>query len=78
MTLHCYRETDSLYIELRPRPGVEIVEFSDGLIVGLDAKGRVVGLDLDRASVRCDLSGIETRGLPQPTPASVEKTHAET
>ena len=66
MTLHYYAETDSLYIELKPGPGVETVEVRDGLNVDLDASGDVVGFDIDRASVRLDLSRIEIVSLPPP------------
>jgi uncharacterized protein YuzE len=64
MKLHYYPETDSLYIELRPEPGVETREVSDGLNVDLDALGEVVGFDIDRASKRFDLSTLETIALP--------------
>ena len=77
MTLHYYPETDSLYIELRTGPGVETVEIRDGLNVDMDAEGQVVGLDMDRASARFDLSRIETIGLPQFTATAPEKPGAE-
>jgi len=71
MKLHYYPETDSLYIELRAEPGVETREIVDGLNVDLDARGEVVGLDLDFASKRFDLSQLETVALP------IKKTAAE-
>lgn len=64
MKLHYYPETDSLYIELKEAPGVETREVVDGLNVDIDAGGEVVGLDLDRASRRFDLSQLETVALP--------------
>ncbi|HEX9323373.1 MAG TPA: DUF2283 domain-containing protein [Xanthobacteraceae bacterium] len=64
MKLHYYPETDSLYIELKGTPGVETREIVEGLIVDLDAKGDVVGFDIDRASRKLDLSKIETIALP--------------
>ena len=76
MTLYYYPDTDSLYIELRPNAGVETVEIRDGLNVDLDAEGTVVGFDMDRASVRFDLSRVETIGLPSPTRLP-ESPHAE-
>ena len=54
MKLHYYPETDSLYIELRPGPGVEAREISSGLVADLDAAGRVVGVDIDHASRKID------------------------
>ncbi len=78
MTLHDYPETDSLYIERSRVPASTTVEINGGLMSDLDARGQVVGLDLDRASVRCDRPRIETRDLPRPVRAPVETTHAET
>ena len=64
MKIHYYAETDSLYIELRADAGVEVREITDGLNADLDAQGRVVGLDIDRASTQLDLSTLETFALP--------------
>ena len=64
MKLSYYPETDSLYIELKPGPGAETREIIDGLNVDIDSSGEVVGLDLDFASKRFDLSRLETILLP--------------
>ena len=64
MKLLYYPETDSLYIELKDAPGAEVREVADGLNADLDASGEVVGLDIDRASQRLDLSILETVALP--------------
>jgi uncharacterized protein YuzE len=64
MKLHYYAETDSLYIELRDGAGVEVREIADGLIADLDANGHVVGLDIDQASKKLDLSTLEAFALP--------------
>ena len=64
MKLHYYPETDSLYIELKSVPGTETREIVEGLNVDLDAKGEVVGIDIDHASGKLDLSKIETIALP--------------
>jgi uncharacterized protein YuzE len=64
MKLHYYPETDSLYIELKAEPGTETREVAPGLNADLDAKGDVVGLDIDHASLKLDLSTLETIALP--------------
>ena len=64
LKLHYYPETDSLYIELKSVPGAETREIAEGLVVDFDAKGDVVGLDIDHASRKLDLSKIETIALP--------------
>ena len=60
MKLSYYPETDSLYIELQDGPGTETREVANGLVVDLDAKGDVVGFDIDGASRYFDLSTLET------------------
>jgi uncharacterized protein YuzE len=50
MKLHYYSDTDSLYIDLADRPGVESVEVRPGVVLDLDAAGQVVGIDIDHAS----------------------------
>ena len=64
MKLHYYPETDSLYIDLNSRPGVDAIEVADGLVVDLDATGKVVGIDIEHASQLLDLRTLETEGLP--------------
>jgi uncharacterized protein YuzE len=69
MKLHYYPETDSLYIELKSSAGTEAREIVDGLVVDFDSKGDVVGLDIDHASRKLDLSKVETIALPPVTAA---------
>lgn len=69
MRLHYYRETDSIYIELTDVPGAEAREIVDGLIADFDAQGNIVGIDIDGASRKLDLSKVETVALPPATAA---------
>jgi uncharacterized protein YuzE len=64
MKLHYYPETDSLYIELKDAPGTQAREIVEGLVADFDAMGNVVGLDIDHASRKLDLSKVETIALP--------------
>ncbi|MDP2012371.1 MAG: DUF2283 domain-containing protein [Phenylobacterium sp.] len=64
MKLHYYPETDSLYIELQSRPGAETREIAPGVNADFDSAGVVVGLDIDQASGKLDLSTLETVALP--------------
>lgn len=57
-------ETDSLYIELRPGGSVESEEIAEGFVVDFDAQGLVVGLDIEDASKKLDLTKIEWSPLP--------------
>jgi uncharacterized protein YuzE len=62
--LHYYPDTDSLYIDLNAKPGVDSREVADGVVVDLDAEGNVVGIDIDSASTKLDLKVLETESLP--------------
>jgi uncharacterized protein YuzE len=57
------------YIELKDAPGAEAREIAEGLVVDFDAAGNVVGLDIDHASRKLDLSKVETIALPPATAA---------
>lgn len=64
MRLSYHQETDSLYIHLTERPGTDVVEVSDGVVVDVDEQGVPVGIDIDaNASKLVDLSRLEVEGL---------------
>ena len=56
MTLHYYKETDSLYIDLSAAVSSDSQEIADGLVIDFDAAGKVVGIDIQHASERIDLT----------------------
>jgi uncharacterized protein YuzE len=62
--INYYSETDSLYIELSTKAGVDSKEVAKGLVLDLDSEGNVVGLDIDNASKVIDLSSLEAVSLP--------------
>jgi uncharacterized protein YuzE len=64
MKLHYYADTDSLYIDLKDVPGVDSRELADGLVADFDARGNIVGLDIQQASQRLDLGTLETDSWP--------------
>lgn len=64
MKLPYYPETDSRYIELNPRPGVDAREIVDGVVLDLDADANPIGIDIDRTSRRLDLTKVEATALP--------------
>ena len=57
MKLHRCPETGSFYLEVRHIPGAEAREIVDGLIVDLDKRGRVVGVDI--ASIATLLANLK-------------------
>ena len=64
MKIKYYPETDSLYIDLSSRPGVESKEISQGVVLDYDDQGKLVGIDIDKASKILDLKEIVLSQLP--------------
>lgn len=64
MKLNYYPDTDSLYIDLSPRPSVESHEVSEGVVLDYDEDGNLVGIDIDNASRKLDLSEVVTSHIP--------------
>ncbi|MFH0341322.1 MAG: DUF2283 domain-containing protein [Chromatiales bacterium] len=64
MKLNYYADTDSLYIDLSEEPSVESREISEGVVVDYDAKGNLVGIDIDNASTKVQLQHLILNKLP--------------
>ena len=64
MKFHYYPETDSLYIDLSAKTGVDSNEVAPGVVLDFDADGQLVGIDIDNASKIVDLSRLEAVELP--------------
>ena len=64
MKIEYFPETDSLYIDLTERSGVDTIEVGEGVIIDLDGEGHPVGIDIDQASRRLDLRTLSLRRVP--------------
>ena len=64
MKLEYFADTDSLSVDFRDQPSVESTEISAGIVVDFDADGRVVGIDIDNASHKVDLTRVALNRLP--------------
>ncbi len=64
MKLSYYKDTDSLYIDLSSKPSVASREISEGVVLDYDAAGNLVGIDIDNASRKVDLSEISLSKIP--------------
>ena len=64
MKLNYHPETDSLYIDLSERTSVESREISEGVVLDYDAKGNLVGIDIDNASKKVQLKELILSRLP--------------
>ena len=59
-----YPETDTLYIDLSDKPSVDSQEIVPGVVLDFDENGRLVGIDIDRATHLIDLSRVDLAALP--------------
>jgi len=64
MKLNYFADTDSLYIELAEQTSVESREVSEGVVIDYDARGNLVGIDIDNASTKVDMRILELSNLP--------------
>jgi len=64
MKFHYYADTDSLYIDLSGKTSVDSKEIAEGVVLDFDAKGQLVGIDIDHASKLINLSKLEAKGMP--------------
>jgi uncharacterized protein YuzE len=64
MKLNYFSDTDSLYIELAEEASVESREVSEGVVIDYDARGNLVGIDIDNASTKVDLRVLKLNNLP--------------
>ena len=64
MKLNYYPETDSLYINLSEEPSVESQEISEGILLDYDAKGRLVGIDIDNATHKVEMEKLILSKIP--------------
>ena len=58
------KATDSLYIYLADCASVDSDEVKDGVVLDFDANGALVGIDVQHASERADLSNLSLSKLP--------------
>ena len=64
MKLNYHPETDSLYIDLSEKPSAESCGISEGIVLDYDASGNLVGIDIDNASSKVELTKLILSKLP--------------
>ncbi|GJQ61180.1 MAG: DUF2283 domain-containing protein [Candidatus Scalindua sp. AMX11] len=64
MRLSYHKDTDSLYIHLVEKPGVEADEVAPGIVIDFDSNGKPVGIDIEHAKNIIDLTTLDTESLP--------------
>lgn len=64
MKLNYYPDTDSLYIDLSENASSESREVAEGVTLDYDARGNLVGIDIDNASAKVELSKLVLSKIP--------------
>ena len=64
MKLTYFPETDSRYIDLSLKSSVKSEEISEGVVLDYDSEDNLVGIDIDNASRKLDLSELITIKMP--------------
>jgi uncharacterized protein YuzE len=64
MNIAYFKERDSLYLELSPENPAHAWEAQEGIVINLSADGRVVGIEIEHASQKADLSLLRVGNFP--------------
>ncbi len=64
MKLNYYPDTDSLYIELSEKTSAESREVSEGIVIDFDSEGNIIGIDVDNASKKLNLTELVVTKMP--------------
>lgn len=75
MNIAYFKESDSLYFELTPEDAAHAWEAQDGVIINLSADGRVIGIEIEHASQKTDLSLLRVGNFPGEVHAVIGASH---
>ncbi len=64
MNLAYFKDNDSLYLELSPEDAAHAWEAQEGIVINLSADGRVIGIEIEHASQKADLSLLRVGNFP--------------
>jgi len=64
LKINYYPETDSVYIDLSSKTSIESVEISEGIVLDYDEDRNLVGIDIDNASTKLDLTELILNRFP--------------
>jgi len=64
MKINYYPDTDTIYIDLSSKVSVESMEISEGVVLDYDETGKLVGIDIDNASNKLDLTEMILNNIP--------------
>lgn len=64
MIFEYFPDTNMLYIRLNDAPSAESEEIAPGVVLDFDEENHIVGVEIEDASERIDMSRLELKALP--------------
>jgi uncharacterized protein YuzE len=64
MRIAYYPDTDSMYIDFSSKDSANSIEASPGVVLDYDADGNIVGIDIDNATKKLELSELVLSKIP--------------
>ncbi|TCS73816.1 uncharacterized protein YuzE [Sulfuritortus calidifontis] len=64
MNIAYFKDTDSLYIELSPEDPAHAWEAHEGVVLNMSADNRVVGIEIEQASLKANLNMLRIGNFP--------------
>ncbi len=64
MNIAYFKDMDSLYVEISPENPAQAWEVHEGIILNLSEDGRVVGIEIEKASLATNLGILKIGGFP--------------
>ena len=77
MIFEYFPDTDMHYIRLTDAPSAESDEIAPGIVLDFDAHNQLVGVEIEDAGQRIDLSRLELKALPLTSLLFTERVAAE-
>jgi uncharacterized protein YuzE len=64
MNIAYFKDMDSLYVEISPESPAHTWEAHAGIVLSMSADGRVVGIEIEKASQATNLDILKVGGFP--------------
>ena len=64
MNIAYFKDLDSLYVEISPENPAQSWEAHKGIVLNLSEDGRVVGIEIEKASLATNLDILKIGGFP--------------
>ena len=69
MKIQYFPDTDTVYMQLNDNPVFETKDFDENTIIDVDARGNLVGITIEHAKERADISNFVFQHVATPVAA---------